>query len=52
MMAPNAAPQAMLKAAVENGLGSMIDRRVITELIGLLVRHPDSLESQRRACFP
>ena len=39
--APNAAPQAMLKAAVENGLGSMIDRRVITELIGYLVRHPD-----------
>jgi EAL domain-containing protein (putative c-di-GMP-specific phosphodiesterase class I) len=38
---PNAAPHAMLKAAVENGLGSMIDRRVITELIGWLVRHPD-----------
>ena len=39
--APNAAPQAMLKAAVEKGLGSMIDRRVITELISYLVRHPD-----------
>jgi EAL domain-containing protein (putative c-di-GMP-specific phosphodiesterase class I) len=39
--APNAAPQAMLKAAVDNGLGSMIDRRVITELIGFLVHHPD-----------
>jgi len=39
--APNAAPQAMLKAAVENGLGSLIDRRVVTELIGWLVRHPD-----------
>jgi EAL domain-containing protein (putative c-di-GMP-specific phosphodiesterase class I) len=38
--APNAAPQAMLKAAVEHGLGSMIDRRVVTELIGWLVRHP------------
>ena len=38
--APNAAPQAMLKAAVENGLGSMIDRRVVAELIGWLVRHP------------
>jgi EAL domain-containing protein (putative c-di-GMP-specific phosphodiesterase class I) len=38
---PNAAPHAMLKAAVENGLGSMIDRRVITELISWLVRHPD-----------
>jgi EAL domain-containing protein (putative c-di-GMP-specific phosphodiesterase class I) len=39
--APNTAPQAMLKAAVENGLGSMIDRRVISELIGWLVRHPE-----------
>ena len=39
--APNAAPQAMLKAAVENGLGSVIDRRVVTELIGWLVHHPD-----------
>jgi EAL domain-containing protein (putative c-di-GMP-specific phosphodiesterase class I) len=39
--APNAAPHAMLKAAVENGLGSMIDRRVITELVGWLVHHPD-----------
>ena len=37
----NAAPQAMLKAAVDNGLGSMIDRRVVTELVGWLVRHPD-----------
>ena len=33
--APNSAPHAMLKAAVENGLGSMIDRRVVTELIDL-----------------
>ncbi len=39
--APNSAPQAMLKAAVENGLGSMIDRRVVTELIGWLVHHPE-----------
>lgn len=39
--APNVAPHAMLKAAVENGLGSMIDRRVITQLIGWLVHHPD-----------
>ena len=31
----------MLKAAVENGLGSMIDRRVVTELMGWLVHHPD-----------
>jgi EAL domain-containing protein (putative c-di-GMP-specific phosphodiesterase class I) len=35
------APHAMLKAAVENGLGSMIDRRVVSELIGWLVHHPD-----------
>ena len=40
-LAPNSAPQAMLKAAVENGLGSMIDRRVVTELIAWLVRHPE-----------
>ena len=45
--APNVAPHAMLKAAVEHGLGSMIDRRVITELIGWLVHHPDVW--QRRA---
>ncbi|MEP6547108.1 MAG: EAL domain-containing protein [Gammaproteobacteria bacterium] len=44
-VAPNAAPHAMLKAAVENGLGSMIDRRVITELIGFLVHHPDVWKS-------
>jgi EAL domain-containing protein (putative c-di-GMP-specific phosphodiesterase class I) len=37
--APNSAPQAMLKAAVEHGLGSMIDRRVLTELMGWLVRN-------------
>ncbi len=43
--APNAAPQAMLKAAVENGLGSMIDRRVISELIGWLMRHPDTWQA-------
>jgi EAL domain-containing protein (putative c-di-GMP-specific phosphodiesterase class I) len=42
---PNSAPHAMLKAAVENGLGSMIDRRVVTELIGWLVRHPDSWQT-------
>jgi EAL domain-containing protein (putative c-di-GMP-specific phosphodiesterase class I) len=39
--APNSAPHAMLKAAVENGLGSMIDRRVVSELIGWLVHHPE-----------
>ncbi|MGD0504956.1 MAG: EAL domain-containing protein [Steroidobacteraceae bacterium] len=43
--APNAAPHAMLKAAVDNGLGSMIDRRVITELVGWLVHHPDVWQS-------
>ena len=32
-MRRTAAPHAMLKAAVENGLGSMIDRRVVTELV-------------------
>jgi EAL domain-containing protein (putative c-di-GMP-specific phosphodiesterase class I) len=41
----NTAPQAMLKVAVENGLGSMIDRRVVTELISYLVRHPDVWKS-------
>ena len=43
--APNAAPQAMLQAAVDNGLGSMIDRRVVTELISYLLRHPDVWKS-------
>ncbi len=43
--APNVAPHAMLKAAVENGLGSMIDRRVVTELIGWLIRHPDTWQA-------
>ena len=43
--ARTAAPHAMLKAAVENGLGSMIDRRVITELIGYLVHHPEVWKS-------
>ena len=39
--APNTAPLEMLKAAVEFGLGSMVDRRVIVQLIGWLVRHPE-----------
>jgi EAL domain-containing protein (putative c-di-GMP-specific phosphodiesterase class I) len=43
--APNAAPHAMLRAAVDSGLGSMIDRRVLTELIGWLVHHPDAWQS-------
>jgi EAL domain-containing protein (putative c-di-GMP-specific phosphodiesterase class I) len=43
----NSAPHAMLKAAVENGLGSMIDRRVITELIGWLVRHPETWQANQ-----
>jgi EAL domain-containing protein (putative c-di-GMP-specific phosphodiesterase class I) len=42
---PNAAPHAMLKAAVDNGLGSMIDRRVLTELISWLIRHPESCQA-------
>ncbi len=37
----NAAPQTMLRTAVHHGLGSMIDRRVLTQLIGWLVHHPD-----------
>jgi EAL domain-containing protein (putative c-di-GMP-specific phosphodiesterase class I) len=36
----NAAPRTMLKTAIASGLGSMIDRRVVTELIGWLARHP------------
>ncbi|MFI4890369.1 MAG: EAL domain-containing protein [Steroidobacterales bacterium] len=36
----NAAPKTMLKTAIANGLGSMIDRRVLTELVGWLTRHP------------
>jgi len=40
--APNCAPQAMLQAAVEHGLGSMIDRRVVTELVSWLVRNPSA----------
>jgi EAL domain-containing protein (putative c-di-GMP-specific phosphodiesterase class I) len=44
--APNAAPQAMLKAAVESGLGSMIDRRVLTQLIAWLVHHPEVWKTQ------
>jgi EAL domain-containing protein (putative c-di-GMP-specific phosphodiesterase class I) len=44
--APNAAPQAMIKAAVDHGLGSMIDRRVLTQLVGWLVRHPEAWRSQ------
>ena len=42
---PNVAPTALLRAAVENGLGSMIDRRVVTELIAFLVHHPDLWEN-------
>jgi EAL domain-containing protein (putative c-di-GMP-specific phosphodiesterase class I) len=44
-VAPNAAPHAMLKAAVDNGLGSMIDRRVVSELISYLLHHPDVWKS-------
>jgi EAL domain-containing protein (putative c-di-GMP-specific phosphodiesterase class I) len=43
--APNAAPTAMLQSAVDNSLGSMIDRRVLTELVGWLVHHPDVWQS-------
>ncbi len=44
--ASDMAPQAMLKAAVDHGLGSMIDRRVLSELIGWLVRHPEVWRTQ------
>jgi Amt family ammonium transporter len=44
-VSPTSAPQAMLKAAVDVGLGSMIDRRVLTQLIGWLIRHPDVWKS-------
>jgi EAL domain-containing protein (putative c-di-GMP-specific phosphodiesterase class I) len=36
----------MIKAAVDHGLGSMIDRRVLTQLVGWLVRHPEAWRSQ------
>ena len=35
------APTAMLEAAVKNGLGSVIDRRVITDLVVWLARNPE-----------
>lgn len=44
--APNAAPTAMLKTAVDNGLGSMIDRRVVSELISWLAHNPEVWQNQ------
>jgi Amt family ammonium transporter len=38
----NEAPHKLLHAAVAHGLGSMIDRRVVTELVSWLVRHPQA----------
>jgi len=38
--APNAAPQTMLKNAVERGLGSIIDKRVFIELTSWLASNP------------
>ena len=35
-----AAPIKMLEQAARDGLGSMIDRRVLTELLGWLLKHP------------
>ena len=35
----NSAPQQMLARAARDGLGSTIDRRVLTDLLGWLVRH-------------
>jgi EAL domain-containing protein (putative c-di-GMP-specific phosphodiesterase class I) len=43
--APNAAPYLMLKTAVDNGLGSMIDRRVLAELVSWLIRHPETCQA-------
>lgn len=40
------APAAMLKSAVEHGFGSMIDRRVLSELIGWLKRNPGAWEDE------
>src|SRR5208283_5385449 len=44
--APNAAPHAMLKAAVDTGLGSMVDRRVLTDLIAWLAQHPNAWKNR------
>jgi EAL domain-containing protein (putative c-di-GMP-specific phosphodiesterase class I) len=44
-LAQNAAPNSLLKTAIANGLGSMIDRRVVTELVTWLVRHPTVWET-------
>lgn len=35
------APTAMLEAAAKNGLGSVLDRRVVTDLVIWLTRNPD-----------
>src|ERR1700753_4190363 len=37
---PNAAPEAMLKAASENGLSALIDQRITRHLCKWLGRHP------------
>jgi EAL domain-containing protein (putative c-di-GMP-specific phosphodiesterase class I) len=42
----NAAPTKMLKEAVDHGLGSMIDRRVLTDLTSWLARHPNAWKRQ------
>jgi EAL domain-containing protein (putative c-di-GMP-specific phosphodiesterase class I) len=44
------APVAMLDAAVKRGLGSVIDRRVITELITWLARHPQAWRGDPILC--
>ncbi len=44
--AANSAPQAMLATAGEHGLGSMIDRRVVVELIGWLLRNSEVWREQ------
>ncbi|MEZ5500862.1 MAG: EAL domain-containing protein [Steroidobacteraceae bacterium] len=41
-LAPDVAPHAMLRSAVEKGLGTVIDRRVVVDLITWLRNHPAS----------
>ncbi len=36
------APTAMIEAAAKHGLGSVVDRRVITDLVVWLARHPEA----------
>jgi EAL domain-containing protein (putative c-di-GMP-specific phosphodiesterase class I) len=44
------APVAMLEAAVKRGLGSVIDRRVVTQLVTWLARHPQAWRGDPVLC--